>query len=48
MHFLKNREGDVKILRFINDLKYNNLKEPPEDTKVVELPQLDFKENNLN
>lgn len=48
MHFLKNREGDVKILRFINDLKYNNLKEPPEDTKVAELPKLDFKENNLN
>nr|DAI23354.1 MAG TPA: Helicase, ATPase, REPLICATION [Caudoviricetes sp.] len=32
MHFLKNREGDVKILKFINDLKYNNLREPtPED-----------------
>ena len=37
MHFLKNREGEVKILKFINDLKYNNLKEPeeeePTDTK---------------
>ena len=28
IHFLKNREGQVKILKFINDLKYNNLKEP--------------------
>ena len=30
LHFLKNREGDLKILRFINDLKYNNLIEPQE------------------
>lgn len=30
LHFLKNREGDLKILRFINDLKYNNLIEPKE------------------
>jgi len=28
IHFLKNREGQVKILKFINDLKYNNLREP--------------------
>lgn len=28
LHFLKNREGNLMILRFINDLKYNNLKEP--------------------
>jgi replicative DNA helicase len=31
LHCLKNREGSVKILRFINDLKYNNLKEPEEE-----------------
>ena len=31
MHFLKNREGEVKILKFTNDLKYNNIKEPSED-----------------
>jgi len=31
LHFLKNREGDVKILKFINDLKYNNFKEPEEE-----------------
>lgn len=30
LHFLKNREGDLKILRFINDLKHNNLIEPKE------------------
>lgn len=29
-HVLKNREGEVKILQFINDLKYNNIKEPEE------------------
>jgi replicative DNA helicase len=31
VHFLKNRDGEVKILKFINDLKYNNLKEPEEE-----------------
>lgn len=31
MHFLKNREGEVKILKFTNDLRYNNIKEPSED-----------------
>jgi replicative DNA helicase len=31
MHFLKNREGEVKILKFINDLKYNNIKESKEE-----------------
>lgn len=31
LHFLKNREGNLMILRFINDLKYNNLKEPEEN-----------------
>ena len=33
LHFLKNREGDLKILRFINDLKYNNLIEPKEQSQ---------------
>jgi len=28
MHFLKVREGEPKILRFINNLKYNSLEEP--------------------
>lgn len=38
MHFLKNREGDVKTLKFVNDLKYNNLKEPePEDTSQQQI-----------
>lgn len=27
MHFLKNREGEIAILRFENDLKYNTLRE---------------------
>jgi replicative DNA helicase len=32
LHFTKNREGDSKILRFINDLKHNNLIEPKQTT----------------
>lgn len=31
LHVLKNRDGEAKILKFINDLKYNNLKEPEEE-----------------
>ncbi len=31
LHILKNRDGEAKILKFINDLKYNNLKEPEEE-----------------
>lgn len=27
MHFIKNREGDLKIIRFINNLKYNRIDE---------------------
>jgi len=34
LHFLKNREGEVKILKFINDLKYNNLKEPEIEEEI--------------
>ena len=30
VHFLKNREGELKILKFENELMYNNLKEPEE------------------
>ncbi len=43
MHFLKNREGEVKVLKFINDLRYNNIKEPEED---VENPQQEIKFTN--
>ena len=32
MHIMKNREGKLKILKFINDLEFNNLKEPDEDS----------------
>jgi len=35
LHFLKSREGEIKILRFINDLAFNNLIEPLE-TKTNE------------
>ncbi len=30
LHILKNRDGESKILKLINDLKYNNLIEPEE------------------
>lgn len=30
LHFVKNRDGESKILKFINDLKHNNLIEPEE------------------
>lgn len=43
MHFLKNREGEVKVLKFINDLKYNNIKEPEE---IVESPQKEIEFTN--
>lgn len=29
IHFLKNRDGEVKILKFFNDLKYNDIREEP-------------------
>ena len=48
MHFLKNREGEVKILRFKNELKYNNLSEYEEDKKE-EIQQILFnKTDNEN
>jgi replicative DNA helicase len=45
LHFLKNREGDLRILKFINDLKFNNLKEPDEDSEKAQQSQqqLEFK-----
>ena len=43
IHVLKNREGDVKVLKFLNDLKYNNIKEPEED---VEDPQKEIEFTN--
>jgi len=43
LHILKNRDGEVKILKFINDLKYNNLKEPEEeDEKTIGQQSLEF------
>ena len=34
LHILKQREGKLKVLKFINDLEFNNLKE--EDDSVQE------------
>lgn len=46
LHFLKNREGELRILKFINDLKFNNLKEPDEDLVKAQIQQqgINFKE----
>ena len=46
IHFLKNREGELRILKFINDLKFNNLKEPDEDLVIAQQQQqnLEFKD----
>ena len=35
MHFLKNREGDLKVLQFWNNLQYNRIEDvsPKEETK---------------
>lgn len=33
MHVMKNREGKLKILKFINDLAFNNLKEEDDSVK---------------
>lgn len=37
LHILKNRDGEAKILKFINDLKYNNLKEPEEEKESQQM-----------
>lgn len=43
LHIVKNRDGEVKILKFINDLKYNNIKEP-EEAEETDQQQIEFKE----
>lgn len=43
LHIIKNREGEVKILKFINDLKYNNLKESEEEEQKAPETQLEIK-----
>lgn len=40
MHFLKNREGDLKILTFVNQLKYNRLEEHDPNTSNSNILQL--------
>lgn len=42
LHILKNRDGESKILKFMNDLKYNNLKEPEEEQKDQQQMNLEF------
>lgn len=37
MHFLKNREGDLKILQFWNNLKYNKIEETTPVTNTTSL-----------
>lgn len=41
LHCVKNRDGQVKILKFMNDLKYNNIKEPDEEDESQQ--QIEFK-----
>lgn len=36
MHLLKNREGELKILKFDNNLKYNSIEEPIDEIKKSE------------
>lgn len=40
MHFLKNREGDLKVLTFKNLLKYNRLEEHDPNTSTSNILQL--------
>jgi replicative DNA helicase len=40
MHFLKNREGDLKILTFTNNLKYNRIEESDPDSAGTSDPLL--------
>ena len=40
MHFLKNREGELKILTFVNNLKYNRIEESDPDSAGTSDPLL--------
>lgn len=37
LHVIKTREGEPRILKFLNDLKHNNLLEPPTDDAQTEI-----------
>jgi replicative DNA helicase len=40
LHFLKNREGELKILSFVNNLKFNRIDEYKQDTPIIPTLQL--------
>jgi replicative DNA helicase len=40
LHFLKNREGDLNVLRFVNNLKFNRIDEYINDTPATPALQL--------
>jgi len=40
LHFLKNREGELKVLSFVNNLKYNRIDEYNKETPVIPNLQL--------
>lgn len=40
LHFLKNREGELKVLSFINNLKYNRIDEYNKETPIIPNLQL--------
>ena len=40
MHFLKNREGDLKVLTFTNNLKYNRIEEDDPNKSNINMLQL--------
>jgi replicative DNA helicase len=42
LHFLKNREGDIGIIPFINNLQYNRI-----DETVIKKPNDELEKNNL-
>ena len=46
LHCLKNRDGEVKTLKFVNDLKYNNLKEPEQEEESNPQQQISFTTEN--
>jgi len=45
LHLLKNRDGEVKVLQFDNNLKYNRIEEPPKGDPAEPILQLN---NNNN
>jgi len=44
LHILKNRDGEIKVLQFENNLKYNRIEEPPRGDPAE--PVLELNNNN--